>query len=182
MLHTSRNITAAITALLVLTACGDTTLIEEHVVVRSHDDLAKLHGITAIQGNLSVMVDGVESLAPLSELIHVEGDLIISRTDSLIDLSGLENLVSVSGRITIGMNDSLKNLAGLDNLQEAGELWINGNPELETIGGLSALKVILDDFVLWQNPVLENLNGLSKLEYVGGDLKVCENTQAYLAR
>ena len=149
--------TILLTTLLMVSACGESTLESEHVLVRNHTDLAHLYGITSIQGDVSIMADDVTSLIQL-ELTQIDGDLIISHTASLIDLSGLDNLVTVTGRVTIGMNDSLQTLNGLSNLQEVGEFWINGNPSLASLQGTQSLEAVRGDVVIWQNERLENLS------------------------
>ena len=47
------------TTLLMVSACGESTLESEHVLVRNHTDLAHLYGITSIQGDVSIMADDV---------------------------------------------------------------------------------------------------------------------------
>ncbi|RMH21140.1 MAG: T9SS C-terminal target domain-containing protein, partial [Gammaproteobacteria bacterium] len=71
-----------------------------------------------IQGSLTIIGTGVDSLANLSYIEYVTGNVMIQAT-SLDNLNGLDALDTIGGSLTIKLNnfgDSLSSLSGLQNL------------------------------------------------------------------
>jgi hypothetical protein len=74
---------------------------------------------TVIQGNLTIINAGIDSLSKLRNLRKVTGNVLIRQT-GLDSLSWLMNLDTVGGTLTVQMNTQLKTLHGLDSLKRVG--------------------------------------------------------------
>jgi len=92
--------------------------------------------------------NGITNLLGLSEIIKINGDLVIINADSLLNLNGLDNLFSIGGQLWIGYYGP------------------DGNMSLESISGLERLKRIELGLVVVNNPKLENFIGFDSLSYV----------------
>ncbi|MCK4677214.1 MAG: T9SS type A sorting domain-containing protein [Bacteroidales bacterium] len=134
------------------------------------ENLTSVHGISVgliLYNAVGVECFGenprLESIAALSNLTSIEGDIEIFCNHSLTSLLGLENISSIAGNLVIAGNYTLANLDALFNL--------------DTIYG--SLEIGID---FWNgpgmylgNPNLTNLSGLSNLLYIGGDLNIERN-------
>jgi hypothetical protein len=96
-------------------------------VVRSQTELERYDGCTAIDGDL--LVENVDSLAPLEALESVAGGLRIERTNHLYSLSGLERLRSVR-ELKLSANRALINGGALQGLAHAQRVQVTQNPRL----------------------------------------------------
>ncbi|GIV30933.1 MAG: hypothetical protein KatS3mg029_0284 [Saprospiraceae bacterium] len=79
--------------------------------------------IYKIQGNLTISGPGINSLANLSNLQEVTGNVLIQVT-SLPNLNGLDALTTIGGSLTIKLNNygaKLTSLSGLGNLTSIGQ-------------------------------------------------------------
>ena len=95
--------------------------------------LAGLSGILSIAGNLDITQNpSLKSLVGLDSLRHVGGYVSINTNDSLVDLTGLSSLNSISDQLFIRFNDQLNSLNGLGQNQFVSllSLFIENNPLL----------------------------------------------------
>lgn len=91
-------------------------------------------GFTRVIGNITI-VDEVTSLASLTTLRNVEGDILIQDTN-LQTLNGLENLISITGDLSIISNSNqgqpIQNITDFCALQN---LFSNGDFNTVDISG-----------------------------------------------
>lgn len=123
------------------------------------------------------------SLAGLSSLVSVQGNLKLCGNYSLVTLSGLENLASVGGNLQVGGiefvygftfgNPLLVNLTGLTRLTAiGGSLFVAGNSNLADLSGLDSLASVGQHCWFDLNESLACLQGLNQLTSIGGSLKI----------
>jgi len=148
--------------------------------------------LLSIDGNPSL-----SSLAALSNLENIWGNLVIRDNDVLSSTSGLSSLERVQ-TIEITDNETLEDINGFHGV---GSIWFNGatnpntatdgnlkisrNPGLRNLGGLTFLTHVDGDVIIDDNaslPVLDDgvfsspgLGGLGSLQTVGGDLVISNN-------
>lgn len=100
-------------------------------------------GFTRVIGNITI-VDNVTSLASLTTLRNVEGDILIQDTN-LTTLNGLENLISITGDLSIVSNSNqgqpIQNINDFCALQN---LFSNGNFTTVDISGNSFNPTVQD--------------------------------------
>ncbi len=133
-------------------------------------------GCTSISGDLNVEGYGssITDLSGLSQITSVGGDLLVQGTDAL-SLSGLENITSVGGNVGIYFNNALPSLAGLTQLSSiGGYLAVVNNTDLTDLTGLNSLTSTSEIFIQ-ENPDLLNLNGLTGISSLSGGLFIKEN-------
>lgn len=124
---------------------------------RSTAELQQINGYTHVTGALYVGVSSsavttdVSSLAALSCLERVDGDVTILENHNLEDLDGLERLAFVGRNFTVSTNAQVTTLAALTQLVVAEVLHIRANPLLTTLGDgiLSATTMYINE-----NPAL----------------------------
>jgi hypothetical protein len=134
------------------------------------DDLA---GYTGITGSLTIRETNLTSLAWLSSLKFVGGNLNIEYNPALTSLTGLEGLTSISGNLSIWDNSTLTTLAALESLTTVqGNLVIRDNPSLSDLTGLESLIAIGGGLFIIENTVLASLNKLNSLTSIGGWLSI----------
>jgi hypothetical protein len=98
-------------------------------------------GCTAIPVNLTISGTEIISLAGLSQITTIDGDLVITSNTALTGLSGLNNLTAVTGRLEISSNPQLTSLAPLGNLNSiGGELRLTSNPQVPSLYGLENIN------------------------------------------
>lgn len=123
--------------------CG---VVEGSVTIRNALELQALAGCTGVGGDLDIRAPGLTSIAGLSSLTSVGGNLIISGNNTLTSLGGLDNVTSVGGDLHVVQNDSLTSLYGLDNVRSVGaSVQITENRALTTIAALSTSILISGD-------------------------------------
>ena len=133
----------------------------------------------------SATIDGDDSagdVAKLAGVTCIDGPLYV-RSSTLTDLSGLESLTSVS-ELWIGGtppqsfdplgNPALVSLKGLENLKGVSYLTIEGNPVLTDLTALRGLTFVTADVDIKENAALESLEGLDKIETMG-ELTIDDN-------
>lgn len=100
--------------------------------------------------------DPIISLAPLSKLKSITGDLDIETNSRLKSLTGLDSLRAIGGHLQIGINDSLINLMGLGSLKSlSGQLLIQSNSHMTSLTGLGEGQIdSITSLVIEDNPVL----------------------------
>lgn len=133
--------------------------------VRSDAELADLADCGTVRGSLTIE-DGVTSLAPLSELVMVQGSLTV-RSRHLTSLAGLESLRSVS---TLVIASPVTNLHALGGLQHADDLTIQ-DAAITDLGGLGTLSV-LRNLTVAGCPSLTSMSGLDRVTAISGTLRV----------
>lgn len=95
--------------------------------------LAGLSGIVTIAGNLEITQNrSLRSLGGLDSLTQIRGYVTINTNDSLTDLTGLGSLTSISDQLLIEFNDQLASLNGLgqEKIDSITALYIQNNPLL----------------------------------------------------
>jgi hypothetical protein len=114
--------------------------LDSEVAVSAVGDFASSIG-GAFPGSLEVR--NVASLASLSRLTSVGGDLRILGNGKLTSLAGLEGLTSIGGNLDIWYNHELKSLAGLEGLTTVGgHLHIYDNAQVTSLGALASVSEV----------------------------------------
>lgn len=134
---------------------------------------------TQIEGTVEIGMFGlpsdIQSLAPLSQIRFIEGDLRIDSNDNLNSLNGLDSLNSIGGTLNISRS-SLTDLSGLDALTTiGGGFRAQFNSDLITLNGLNNLNSIGGDFSFANNSALTTFDGLQQLNNIGGELRLSVN-------
>ena len=109
-------------------------------------------GCTAVLGDLTITGSGITSLATLSNITSIGGDLNVASNTNLGTLVGLDGLTSVTGAVTVNSNSSLYSICDLQNVT--------------TIGG---------DLVVASNAGLQNAECPWSLQDVGGNIRFEDN-------
>jgi hypothetical protein len=136
--------------------------------------LAELRCVQVVTGDLRI--SGVDSLAPLASLVHVQGDLLIAGNPDLTTLSGLDQLTRVDGDLDIRSNPALSSLDGLAALEQVGgSLDVAFLASLEELTGLESLERVGDDLSIMANAALTRLAALESLGTVGGNFQLIDN-------
>jgi len=123
------------------------------------------------------------TLAPLSNLRVLGGELIIDSADGLTSLHGLENLEEIqsnglfSGKdpidrgISIAFNKNLEDISAFSQLKSTRyNLHISHNPKLKTLKGLEGFEKVGRYLVIQDNSSLADISALGNLK------EVTENT------
>ena len=112
-----------------------------------------IHGPVTIQG------DGITNLEALSNIISIQGNLLIQNTAALTSLHGLHNLTDIGGGIRILDNQLLSDLSAFSLLDTInGDLWIVANTQLQDMVGFENVTKIKDSIRIANNPQLSSLN------------------------
>lgn len=96
-------------------------------VVQSQHELERYAGCTTIDGDL--LVENVDSLAPLAALETVNGKLRVEHTRHLYSLAGLERVRRVQ-ELSLRDDAGLINASALQGLMRAERVQISRNPRL----------------------------------------------------
>lgn len=97
----------------------------------------------------------ITSLAGLSQVTQINGDLRVANNYELTTLYGLHNLDFVDGSILIFENDALTSLVALHGIDRIrGYLSIGKNEVLESIEGIENIYYGITDLRLFANPLL----------------------------
>ena len=141
-------------------------------------DCPWLKSTTASTCAPSATIDGEDSagdIAKLAGVTCIDGVLDI-RGSTLTDLSGLESLTTVS-ELSIGPppslsfddggNPALTSLHGLENLKGVQAVRIEGNPLLTDLSALSGLTFVTGDLEIINNDALTSLDGLHNIGRAG---------------
>lgn len=113
----------------------------------------------------NLILDGERtySLAPLSHLTEI-GALEI-RNKSMPNLKGLENVKEIDSIYAIG--SGLLNFEGLEDLEFAIDIYIEGNPKLQTLKGFEGLKELrggAHGLKVAENPSLKKVGSFDQLK------------------
>jgi hypothetical protein len=183
MLRTPGYFATLLTSISVLLACSEPDSCGGRRNVRagsfeisnsSPDQLSDLECAEVITGDLRIWED-VDSLASLSELVHVMGDLKIS-SSRLESLTGLERLQEVGGSLEISSTHKLKSIEALASLQQVGgNLLLRSLHELRSLDGLGALSSIGGDLEITDLDVITDLSPFESLASIGGSFSLMGN-------
>ena len=133
---------------------------------------ADLFGCVTVPNNLTI-TGSVTSLAGLSELTAVGGDLKVKDAPLLPSLAGLEGLDSIGGRLRIeGDNDLLTEVTALSGLQSLGQLYLFDTSALTRPPTLSGLTSTGSIQIVAVGSAFASLDGLETIESVGGSFSI----------
>ncbi|MFT5683680.1 MAG: hypothetical protein ACI8RZ_004612 [Myxococcota bacterium] len=117
----------------------------------------------------------LDDISALSGMDWTNADVYIGSSAALDDLSAFSGTTAM-GQVRLEPR-GYTSLSGLESLETAAELRIAGFPGLTALDGLSALREVSGQLVLFDNTLLSDLGGLaSSLERVG-DLYIAGNPQ-----
>jgi hypothetical protein len=152
---------------------GSCTTLMGHAVIWNELDVAELAaaGCTAVEGDLRIEAGALGSLAGLSKLTRVGGDLIIRGNSALTTLAGLEGLVEVGRRVVIEENAALTSLEALGGIGGADghtlrALIVRKNYNINSLVGLEWVRGASDALILESLEV----NSLAPLSGLAGDV------------
>ncbi len=130
-------------------------------------------GCTCIQGDVDIFGKNMNSLAGLSQITEIKGDLRISYL-SAPDFTGLDNLTNIDGHLSIfgGRNTSTAGLEGIVRVGSYVRIIFN---QLEDLDGLTNLKRVGLGIILQDNDKLVSLDGLSTVCYTASVIWICDN-------
>ncbi|MCF8368720.1 MAG: hypothetical protein K9G76_06730 [Bacteroidales bacterium] len=127
-----------------------------------------------IQGSVEINGADITSLAPLSNIQVIKGDLTLLHNYNLTSLSGLENLTTIEGSLNLGLdewpvgNPILSDITALQNLSSVGySLKVVNHPTLTDLSGLENITSLPGDLIIYYNQNLQSLNGLNNLSELG---------------
>jgi hypothetical protein len=140
--------------------------------------LAPLSDIKTIKGDV-VFQESFRflSLAGMSSLKEIEGSLTVNDMDSVLDFAGFEALERIGGDFKIEDNDQLMDFNGLLMLKEiGGKLEIVANTKLTALFKSTSLLFLgltpKSDLIVERNPVLVGLDGLGSLKEIKGRISI----------
>merc|ERR1711977_326422 len=155
---------------------GDLTL-------QNNPSLLSLRGLDSLKsigGLLRLYANGnLQSLSGLESLERI-GELSIEYEDALQSLAGLSNLKEIEGGVVIIMSDNLTSLEGAFEgiTRLGGDLYIDGNSKLASMGSLKGLENLTEVrgyMDIWENPNLASLDALANLERVDVSIDLGRN-------
>ncbi|WP_158858802.1 receptor L domain-containing protein [Lunatibacter salilacus] len=123
-----------------------------------------------IEGNLHIQggnsEDPVVDLTSLSGLKAIEGQIIITNTNKLVNLDGLKNIASAVESVQIYNNQNLEQITGLSGIiPNRADIIIQNNPSMISLDGLGGFTE-LGKFQVYSNQSLKNFRGLENLKEV----------------
>jgi hypothetical protein len=146
---------------------GDTCL--GPVFIRGPEDIAALSACAAIDGDL--FVQGAESLVGLEALRRIDGSLWITDSRALPSLAGLSGLVEIGGDLVIERTGALRS-AELPALERVGgDLSAQAGPAPLALPALRDVGGTL----LWTS--WQRFAGTGRLEHIGGNLEIVETSE-----
>ncbi len=175
------------------------TSIKGALYIMSNLKLISLGGLEGVKEVESIYIKGnplLTSLAGLSNITFLSGDLEIAHNTHLTSLAGFESLATIKGSLEIFLNSSLCSLTGLNNLATIDDyLLIDDNDALTTVKDLGVISVgdfnirnnemltsffglqlnSVDDIVVASNASLTSLAGLEKIKSISGGVLIYKN-------
>ena len=113
--------------------------------------------------------------------IIIDGNLVVGaplgtfHSTDIHDISGLSNVAQVTGDLYVRGNPGLQTTLGLQHVQRVGGLFnINKNESLETLR-FENLESVDGQFVIHWNPSITSLEGFGKLNHIGSYFNVSLN-------
>lgn len=154
--------------LLNITQLLGSLIIEDHLRMEQMPfyRLVRVHGDVRITNNAALA-----STFGLDELTSVDGALELRENAVLELLKPLGKLSSV-GELDIVGNPRLTDTTGFDRLSYAGRVFIQGNPQLESVGDMPSLEQITQDITLKYNAKLQRVHLLPRLRSAGAVVTV----------
>eukprot|EP00775_Hariotina_reticulata_P003069 gene3070-3349_t len=116
-----------------------------------------------VDPNKVELVDLADPSSCIRNVTSVSGGLVIYDDGSIPDLSALFRLRQISGPFYVyGTNKSaaLTSLDGLQNLEVVGSMNI-AHSKLTSLAGLTKLRLIQSDLIIWDNRQLTSLEGIN---------------------
>lgn len=148
--------------------------------VSGNPRLASLQGLslstTVFTGSLVITENPVlSSIAALSTLAGVNGDVTLNENSMLESLNGLGRLETVRGNLFV-FGSALRDLRGLSRLQSiGGSFYVRNNEQMVSLSGFPVLKTVGGGLVVDSNSKLVDVDGLALLEGVGDAITVTLN-------
>ena len=131
-------------------------------------------GCTAVLGDLTITGSGITSLATLSNITSIGGDLNVT---SNANLGTLDGLTSVTGAVTVNSNGSLYSICDLHNVTTiGGDLVVASNASLANVECLWTLQSVGGNIRFEDNPNITTLSYLGGLTTHGGSLTIHNST------
>jgi hypothetical protein len=154
-----------------LSSVGNRLAIVNNPVLQNLDGLRELTSVIALDIRGNRLLKSIEGLTELDSAQKI----LIAYNDQLENLDGLEGLRELQSFLEIVENRSLRNIDALSNINRLNSyLYISKNPSLQNIQGLASLKTT-GDLVIEANSVLTSLGGLSRLSQINGLLRIERN-------
>lgn len=134
-------------------------------------------GCTAILGSLYIVGSNITNLSPLSQIISINGNLIIASNTNLTNLNGLQNLQSIGGAVNIVGNSMLPSLSPFNPTSIGNNIQIGQNAILNSIE-LNNVSNSITGLSINDNPLLisfqmHNLSSISLSSF--GQFLIYEN-------
>ncbi len=161
--------------------CPTGPVIVGNVRVTTDAEITALNCVTRITGSLTIQGAEIRSIADLTLLASIGGDLFVQDNLALTSLDGLAHVESIGGTLHIDGNPVLANLQGLGGLEDVASVQVGGGlhigdcpalTSLEGLGGLTSVGGYLD---VHHNTSLTTLFGLEALTSVTGNIYVEDN-------
>jgi len=156
----------------------DTIVSNLTITGASITNLMPLSNLTGAGFGSHFVIDGtsVTSLAGLENLLAVYW-FEIKNNAQLTTIGALSNLGVVAGPFFIQANAVLTSLDGLGGLTylSGGALWLQNNPSLADLSGISGLVSINASLVISNNDALTDLDDLSGLQNVSSSITIQDN-------
>lgn len=134
-------------------------------------------GCTNMPFTIDISGADITSLAGLSQLTSLTGNLRIHGNPMLTNLTGLDNIHSAVVGLDIYDNPALVSLAALGGISSTGgSLRLDNHPSLTSLTGLEGITVIGGGLSISLNPLLTNLAGLENVVSVGAGFSITSNT------
>ncbi len=128
---------------------------------------------TCIEGNIRLYGDEISSLAGLSQITQIKGNLHIDYLTTP-DFTGLNNLTSIGGRLTI-YGTTASTTSGFEGLIYVGGYVHTRFNEFTNMNGFQNLGEVGLGFFLSKNDNLSSLNGLNSLRKIGTAMWIFDN-------
>ena len=141
-------------------------------VIAAVEDAEPLANCTAVSGDINLSIN--TGLLNLSQLVQIDGDLLLDSDAHTGDLSSFRNLKVISGSLSL-TETGLTSLAGLENLVVLGGLGLESNPVLTSLEALRGITELENELFFGGNPRLESLEGLNSIRRIGGELNIYSN-------
>lgn len=157
-----------------LKTIGGELLFEHNAMLADISPLSNLISVDRIRllGGVITNVDAFSKLPSVNSLSIV-------LCSKLENINGFSNMVQVDGGVIISTNSSLTELNGFAKIAKIdGNLWIEKNRALIHLDGLSNLSTLTDDLTITENTNLVDFCGLKKLfttGTIGGTVTIEKN-------
>lgn len=153
--------------------CATAAAHKGNLVLTETSELTAAARCQVIEGNLVVRGAEIRTLAPLSRVHKVTGDLIVSSAFALDAVSGLDSLREVGGNFVVAANPVATGVFFGALERVGGDVRVSGNGAALTVS-LHRLTRIGGSSRIDRNDSLLRLD-LSKLQQVVGNLAVTGN-------